>query len=132
MVQVVRQPVALFGQLARYGVVGILLNACLYGVYLILTVLGLSPALASTAVFVMGIPLSLKAHGRLTFRVPDVSLGRKLSFAGGYVLGYAVQIGLLLALYRGLGVPHQVAQLCAVLAVALVLFFYQRRVVFDR
>lgn len=128
----VRQPRALLGQLARYGLVGLSLNAGLYGVYLFLTTLGLSPPLASTAVFLMGIPLSLMAHGRLTFRVPGVDAVRKVLFAGGYLIGYGVQIGLLVGLYRGLGLPHEVSQLCAMACVALVLFFYQRHVVFGR
>lgn len=125
-------PRILMGQLARYGLVGLSLNAGLYGVYLCLTALGLWPALAATAVFLMGIPLSLMAHGRLTFRVPGVDRVRQLYFAGGYLVGYVVQIGLLLGLYRGLGLPHQLSQLCAMAGVALVLFFYQRRVVFGR
>ena len=132
MIETERQPLALLGQLARYGAVGLSLNAALYGVYLILTAVGMSPLLASTAVFAMGIPLSLKAHGRLTFRAPDVTWLKKLLFAAGYIIGYGIQIGLLMGLYRGLGLPHQLSQLCAVVVVALVLFFYQRHLVFDR
>lgn len=117
-------------QLARYGIAGAAVNLALYGVYLILTALGLAPLVAATLVFALGIPLSLRAHRSFTFQVADVPLSRKLLFAAGYVVGYFTQIGTLWALYQGLGLPHQASQLIAMGVVAAVLFLFQKIFVF--
>lgn len=121
----------IFGQLARFGVVGLTVNVALYLVYIAFTWAGIGPITSSTLVFAMGIPISLFGHSRITFRVSDVTLGRKAVFAGGYVLGYAVQIGTLSALHLGLGLPHQLSQLMAMIVVALSLFVYQKTLVFQ-
>lgn len=112
--------------------VGVTLNVGLYGVYLCFAEWGLSPLFSSTLVFFMGIPLSLIAHRRLTFRSSKVDFKRKLLFGVGYFIGYIVQIALLMGLYRGLDIPHQIAQFCAIVGVALALFIYQRHVIFDQ
>ncbi|MBT8424767.1 MAG: GtrA family protein, partial [Silicimonas sp.] len=57
------------GQLGRFGVVGLALNAALYLFYLALTAMGIAPVVASTIAFIVGVPLSLTAHRRITFRV---------------------------------------------------------------
>lgn len=117
-------------QLARYGVAGAAVNLALYAVYLVFTALGLAPLVAATLVFALGIPVSLRAHRSFTFQVADVALSRKLLFAAGYVVGYVTQIGTLWALYQGMGLPHQAAQLIAMGVVAAVLFVFQKIVVF--
>lgn len=117
-------------QLVRYGIAGAAVNLALYAVYLVFTALGLAPLVAATLVFALGIPMSLRAHRSFTFQVADVALSRKLLFAAGYVVGYVTQIGTLWALYHGLGLPHQVAQLIAMGVVAAVLFLFQKIFVF--
>lgn len=122
-------PALVLSQLLRYGAVGLVVNAALYLLYLVLTAAGLAPIVASTLAFALGIPVSLAAHGTFTFRVPKVSTTRRAMFAAGYLVGYAVQIGTLTTL-SGVGLPHEFAQLIAVIAVALVLFVFQKRAVF--
>lgn len=117
-------------QLVRFGLSGAAINVGLYVIYLLLTMLGIAPVLAATAVFAMGIPISLFVHARFSFRKPVVSTGAALVFWMAYVTGYFVQIGTLYALYRGLGVPHQIAQLIAMGVVALMLFMIQKTMVF--
>lgn len=123
-------PLTVLPQLARYGTAGLAVNGALYLVYLGFTALGLTPVVASSLVFALGVPVSLTAHRRFTFRVREVSTARKGLFALGYLVGYGVQIGTLSALHHGLGLPHPIAQLVAIVAVALVLFVYQKHVVF--
>lgn len=119
-----------FGQLVRFGVAGAVVNLALYLFYLAITFAGLSPIAGATTAFLMGIPFSLFAHGRFTFRTQGLSLERKALFAGGYLLGYATQIGALSGLHYGLGLPHQLAQFVAMILVAFVLFIFQKVVVF--
>ena len=117
-------------QLGRYGVVGLALNGALYLFYLALTAGGMAPVLASTLAFVVGVPLSLTLHRRITFRVPDLSMGRQLGFVAVYVFAYFAQIGTLAALYHGLEVPHPMAQAVAIVAAAAFLFIVQKTAIF--
>lgn len=130
-VKVSRRP-AFIGQIARYGIAGLLVNLALYGFYLLVVAFGLTPIVASTLAFALGIPISLTTHRRFTFRANAVSTGRKALFVLSYVLGYIVKIVTLLALYHGLGLPHQLAQAVAICVVAAVLFVSHRRIVFQK
>ena len=118
-------------QLGRFGVVGLALNAALYLLYLVLTAAGLSPIVASKLAFVVGVPLSLTAHRRITFRVGQISAARKVAFAALYVAAYVTQIGALFILHYGLGVPHPVAQAVAICMAALCPFFIQKQAIFQ-
>lgn len=118
------------GQLARYGALGVAINLALYAVYLILTEIGLAPIAAATVCFLLGIPISLTIHRRFTFRTDEISIGRRVLFASGYIMGYFLQIGGLYLLYRIAGLPHQAAQFVAMVIVALFLFCFQKFLVF--
>lgn len=117
-------------QLGRFGLVGVGLNLALYLLYLALTNAGLSPIAASTAAFVIGVPLSLSAHRRITFRVGQISTARKLGFVALYLAVYAAQIATLSGLHYGLGLPHPVAQAIAIVVAAMVTFTIQKRAIF--
>lgn len=121
---------ATVSQLGRFGVVGLALNGVLYLFYLVLTGYGLSPVAASTLAFAAGVPISLAAHRRITFRVPDITTRRKLAFVLVYVLAYGAQIGTLSALHHGAGLPHPLAQAIAIVAAALCLFVVQKTAIF--
>lgn len=119
------------GQIGRYGVVGLALNGALYLFYLALTEgLGMAPVAASSLAFVVGVPLSLTLHRRITFRVPEISNARKAGFVGVYVFAYVAQIGTLAGLYHGLGLPHPLAQAAAIVAAAMFLFVVQKVAIF--
>ena len=120
-----------FGQIGRFGVVGLALNGALYLFYLFLTWTGITPIAASTIAFVVGVPLSLTAHRRVTFRVGTISNGRKLGFVALYLAAYIGQIGTLAGLHHGLGVPHPLAQAIAILAAAAITFTIQKRAIFQ-
>ena len=118
------------GQLFRYGLSGATINLALYGVYVLLTLVGMAPIAASTLVFVMGVPISLHVHGAVTFRNRPSSRRAVLLFWAAYILAYFVQIGGLSLMHFGLGIPHRIAQLIAMVLVAIVLFVIQKRLVF--
>lgn len=117
--------------MGRFGLVGLALNAALYLFYLLLTSLGMPPIIASTVAFVVGVPLSLTAHRRITFRVGEISTARKMAFAVLYLAAYVTQIGVLAGLHYGLEVPHPAAQAVAILSAALCTFFIQKRAIFQ-
>lgn len=117
-------------QLGRFGIVGLGLNAVLYGFYLVLTWWGVTPIAASSLAFVVGVPLSLFLHRTVTFRVAAVSPARKAAFVGVYAAGYVAQIGTLALLHVELQIPHPVAQAIGVVVAAAVLFVVQKRVIF--
>ena len=117
-------------QLGRFGVVGVVLNVALYVLYLILTAAGIVPIMASTMAFVVGVPLSLGAHRRLTFRVGKISNARKLAFVVLYVAMYGVMIGTLSVLHHGLSMPHEIAQAIAIVVAAALSFSVQKTGIF--
>lgn len=121
---------ATLGQFIRFGLSGVAINIALYLVYLGLTYAGLTPLLAATAVFAMGIPISLWVHGRVSFRARPANAAATALFWGAYIVGYAVQMGVLAGLHHGLGVAHALAQLIAMGIVALTLFLIQKKLVF--
>ena len=118
------------GQLTRFGFLGVAINLALYALYIVLTELTVAPVAAATICFVVGIPISLGIHRRFTFRAGAVAATRRVLFASGYLLGYLVQISGLYLLYRIAGLPHQAAQMIAMVAVALLLFMFQKFLVF--
>ena len=119
-----------FGQLARYGLSGVIINALLYGLYLGLTMIYFAPWQASTICFSIGIPISYATHRRYTFQNADSSIWRKIGFSGAYISGYLLQIGGLYLLFNVGGIPHQIAQVMMMAIVALWLFFVQKLLIF--
>lgn len=118
------------GQLARYGLSGIVINALLYAFYLILTQIGVLPWQAATVAFAVGVPTSYIAHRRYTFQNARSSRLRRLGFAAAYVSAYFLQIGGLYLLYNVNHIPHQIAQITMTVVVAAWLFFIQKFVIF--
>lgn len=119
-----------FGQLARYGLSGVMINALLYGLYLGLTRMNSAPWQASTICFSIGIPVSYATHRRYSFQNAHSSIWRKIGFSGAYISGYFLQIGGLYLLFNVGGIPHQIAQVMMMAIVALWLFFVQKLLIF--
>lgn len=118
-------------QLGRFSAVGVALNGALYLFYLALTeVAGMVPVAASSLAFVLGVPLSLSLHRRITFRVPEISNARKAGFVAVYGFAYLAQIGTLAGLHHGWGLPHPLAQAIAIVAAAAFLFVVQKAAIF--
>lgn len=120
------------GQLVRYAIAGLALNAALYLAYLGLTALDVRPLVASSLTFVVGVPLSFIAHARFSFVQKQVPVSRRLLFVISYIVGYILQIATLATLHIRLGLTHQLSQLIAVVLVALFLFTFQKFLVFRR
>ena len=117
-------------QLISYGVIGIVSNTLGYALYLFLTWVWLEPKVAMTLLYGAGATLSFLANRRLTFMANDGVLGSGARFLLAHLLGYALNLILLITLVDKMGYPHQWVQLAAILFVAVFLFFMMKRFVF--
>lgn len=117
-------------QLVRWLIVGTVVNAALYLVYLGLTASVLGPRTAMTVVYVAGVLLGFIGHRSWSFEHrgrPEPALMRYL---GAYLLGYFLNLAGLQFGIEILGWPHQLVQGVMVVVVAISMFAMQKYFVF--
>lgn len=119
-------------QLLRYGIVGMASNVALYVVYLLLTLLGMGPALAMTVTYAMGVAQTFIFNRRWTFASGESGPSALIRYVLVYALGYAVNMVLLWWLVGQWKWPHQLVQAGAILLIAMMIFVLQREWVFRR
>ena len=118
-------------QFAKYLLVGGLSNSLAYGLYILITLVGVSPIVGMSIVYVSASVTSFTANRGWTFQ-SDTSLSRSaLRYITSQMLGYGTNLILLYWLYYMLGVPHQTAQLIGIGVVAVELFLLNRYYVFN-
>lgn len=118
-------------QFAKYLLVGGFSNSLGYGLYIAITLLGVSPIVGMSIVYVAASVTSFTANRGWTFK-SDASLsGSALRYILSQTVGYGTNLVILYWLYYKLGVPHQVAQLVGIGVVAVELFLLNRYYVFS-
>jgi len=117
-------------QLLSYAVVGGLSNLAGYALYLLLTHLGCTPKLTMTMLYATGAAIGFFANRRFTFRHDGHVGAAGIRFMLAHVLGYLLNLALLLLFVDGLGFAHQIVQAVAIIVVALFLFVVFRWFVF--
>jgi putative flippase GtrA len=118
-------------QFAKYLLVGGLSNSLAYGLYIAITLAGVSPIASMSMVYVVASVTAFTANRGWTFQ-SDTSLSRSaLRYIISQMLGYGTNLILLYWLYYMLGVPHQAAQLIGIGVVAIELFLLNRYYVFN-
>lgn len=118
-------------QFAKYLLVGGLSNSLAYGLYILITLVGVSPIVGMSIVYVAASVTSFTANRGWTFQ-SDASLsGSALRYIISQTLGYGTNLVILSWLYYMLGVPHQAAQLVGIWVVAVELFLLNRYYVFS-
>lgn len=118
------------GQFARFAVVGVVSNAALFLMYLLMTQLGLGHKLAATVAYVLGVLQTFVFNRSWSFRHPGrpgPALGR---YVATYALGYAVNIVGLCLFVDLAGLQHQWVQGVMIVTVAACLFLLQKFWVF--
>jgi len=119
-----------WGQLLRYGVVGLASNLTGYCVYLLLTAFVLPPKITMTILYSTGALLGFIGNRRFTFghtgKLPRAALRYMLA----HFLGWAMNYALLYIFADRLGYPHQLVQAVAIAVVAGYLFVALRYFVF--
>ena len=119
-------------QLLRYAVVGIASNVAGYLAYLAVTAIGIGPKSAMTGLYALGALVSFLGNRRWTFAHRGSVSGSALRFAVAHVLGYLLNLAILVVFVDHLGFAHQAVQAVAIVVVALFLFTLFRTFVFPR
>lgn len=119
----------LASQVVSFGIIGVINNVALYGVYLLLTFLGVNVLLAMTLVFCGGVLLSWLLNGRFTFKRRLTSINAK-RMGVAYVVAYVANALLLGVSHYVFSLPHEAIQGVIMVLLAVGLFFAQRHWVF--
>ena len=109
-------------RLFRYGLVGIISNLSLFGVYLILTHFWNYPEIVSGFLFFCGIAGTYIFNRNWSFESHQSHKSGILKYFTAYIVGLFVQLGSLALMFRLLNFPHQVAQLFAVGFAAITIY----------
>ena len=118
------------GELARFAVVGIISNATLYLLYLLLTLLGVGPKIAMTIAYLVGALQGFALNRRWTFADKIARMESLPRYAVAYALGYLLNYAFILVLVDRFGIAHQAVQGVAIFVVAIFLFITQKYWVF--
>lgn len=117
-------------QLIRFGVVGATSNAALYVVYLIMTTFGVSPLLAMTSVFVLGVICTFAFNRQYTFHHGGAVAQSVIRYASVYCAAYILSAGVLTLLVEVVGLPHRLVMLGVIVVTAALVFVLQKFWVF--
>lgn len=121
---------ATLGQVARYGVVGVLNNLLGYLIYLFITWLWLEPITAVALMYPIGAVTAYFGHARYSFAYSGRISHGVVRYAIAHLIGYGANIGMLYLLSDQLGFPHQLVQAVAIVSVAGILYLLFRYFVF--
>jgi putative flippase GtrA len=119
-------------QLVRYGIVGLVTNALMFGSYLLLSAVGVGPKTALTLLYVPGVILGFMGNRTFTFRHAGelpASLGRYLAT---YAFGYLFSFAALFLFVDVLQWHADLVSLAVIFSSAGILFLLQRIWVFPR
>jgi putative flippase GtrA len=119
----------LASQVVSFGVIGVINNVVLYGVYLLLTFLGVNVLVAMTLVFCAGVLLSWFLNGRFTFKRRLTSVSAK-RMGVAYLVAYLANVFFLGVSHYVFYLPHEAIQGVIMVLLAVGLFFAQRHWVF--
>jgi len=117
-------------QLARWTIVGLATNASLYVVYLLLTGWALTPRIAMTLVYIVGVGLGFVGHRQWSFEHTGPTAGALGRYVVAYIVGYLVNLAGLSVGTDVLGAPHQAVQAFMIIVVAVLMFVIQKYFVF--
>jgi putative flippase GtrA len=117
------------GELFRFIVVGVASNALGYGLYLLVTYLGMPPKAAMSLMYAIGVGTGFVGNWRYTFASRTGLRYAAPRYLAAHLLGYLVNLGVHLLGDR-LGFPHQLSQAVGICVVAVLLFVLFRHFVF--
>jgi putative flippase GtrA len=118
------------GLMLRYALVGFLVNASGYAIYLLATWLGAGPKATMSVLYPLGAAAGYIGHRRWAFGYRGTVLPSLSKYAGIHVAGYGLNFAMLAVLSDRLGYPHWFVQGLAIVVVALFLFVSFRYVAF--
>lgn len=119
-----------FGQLVRFGIVGLVSNGLLFVFYLALTHAGMGPKLAMTIAYVTGLAQTFVFNRRWTFEHRGAASAALVRYVATYGVGYVLNLIALTLLVDRAGLPHAPVQGATILCVAAQVFLMQKFWVF--
>lgn len=119
-------------KLVRYGVIGITTNGIAFGLYLLMTYLGLTPRVSLTILYSVAATLSYFGNRRLTFTYSGSWLWSSIRYIIMHIGGYFLNLGLLYICVDIYEIPHQYVQFAAIFIVAIYLFVVSDWFVFPK
>jgi putative flippase GtrA len=118
-------------QLISFVAIGLLLNAALYAVYLLLTHMVIGSPAAMTATYAAGVLIGFVLNKRFSFQFIGDSNSALWRYLASYAIGYLINFLGLWVLVGRYGFAHEIVQGGMMLAIPGVLFLLQRYWVFS-
>lgn len=119
-----------FVQFVRYAIVGLASNAIGYGLYIVLTALGVGPKLAMSLLYCVGVVQTFVFNKKWSFRFDGAAAPAMARYATVYAVGYGFNILAMMLLVDHVGFPHQWVMAGLVLFMAVFFFMGQKFWVF--
>ena len=119
-------------QVFRYGLVGIASNLSGYLVFLLITYWGIEPKQAMTLLYIVGATIGFFGNRQWAFAHKGEVLGAGGRYLIAHLLGYLINLLLLLTFVDRLGYSHQWVQAVAIFVVAGFLFIAFKYFVFRK
>ena len=111
--------------------VGLVSNAALYGLYLLLSAAGLGPKTAMTLVYVLGLVQTFLLNRRWSFAHRGGAGSALARYLSAYAFGYLLNFAILWFGVDRIGWPHQWVQAAAIVIVAGCVFLLCKYWVFS-
>jgi len=109
-------------QILRYGIVGAATNFSIYILYLLVTYAGIEPKRAMTVSYLAGASAGFLVNRKWTFSHDSRFTTTFLRYILAHMAGYLLDLSMLAIFSDYLGVPHQLVQAAAIIAVAVFMF----------
>ncbi|MDX1922062.1 MAG: GtrA family protein [Alphaproteobacteria bacterium] len=119
-------------QFVRYAMVGLVSNVMGYLIYLLVTYLGMAPKIAMTFLYGVGVTISFFGNRYLVFADGGRLKTTGIKFIAAYLIGYFLNLSLLIVFVDQMGYPHQIVQAIAICVVAVFLFCALKVFVFKK
>ena len=119
-------------QIFRYGLVGIVSNLIVYLVYLLITYYGVSPRTTMSILYITGATVGFWGNRRWTFAHKGSIFYAGTKYIITHLLGYLLNLSILILFVDRLGYAHQLVQAVAILIVAGFLYLAFKLFVFPK
>jgi putative flippase GtrA len=117
-------------QFTRYVMIGVLLNAALYGSYLLLTHTVMGSRAAMSITYCVGVLIGFLLNRKITFSFHGGDTGALFRYIVSYAVGYGVNLLGLWLFVDFAGFPHELVQGGMIITLAFMLFALQKWWVF--
>lgn len=119
-------------ELVRFAIVGFVSNLTLYILYLVLTYYGVTPKIAMSLLYVIGMVQTFVFNRKWTFKHTDNLTLAILKYLALYVSGYFLNLVVLFLFVDVFGYSHKIVQGITIISLAIYFFIIQKFFVFIR